>query len=286
MEIALLKEIVGFQDKPNPSKIPKEQHGDPKMEKLSTRMEHDRQKRPYRLLPPHHDALDGDTDNRKGTIISSNGQFYGPPTGCTDLSLLGYTLNGFYQVKSSTSANNIEINNNMKLDTVFCAFNQPEGSHNPSFVENRIISRRDTNKIVFHVERSTDFELDPMNPYITFDMEHVNLGNAFNAKSGIYTVPKSGLYLLFFKGMAIFPSAQQKNSMNNNNIFINLVELNFIESIGMEVVNTKKESHYIEFGKLGRMNRGDMIRVSAKSSKLGIKFSAKNISFTGYLFEE
>lgn len=70
MEITLLKENTGFQDKPNLLKMQKEQHDDPKMETLSTRMEHDRPKRPYRLLPPHHDALDGDTDNRKGPAIS------------------------------------------------------------------------------------------------------------------------------------------------------------------------------------------------------------------------
>ena len=224
--------------------------------------------------------------NLSESITKSPGRFYGPPTGCSDLSLLGYTLNGFYQVKSEGSANIIGINNDTKLDTVFCAFKQPEVNKNLSLIENRIISRRDTTKIVFHVERSKDFELDPMKPYITFDMEHVNLGNAFNAKMGIFTIPKSGLYLLFFKGMAIFPSAQQENSMNNNDIFINLVKKNSFGSIGMEMINTKKELHYIEFGKLGRMNRGDMILISAMSSKLNTKFSAKNMSFTGYLFEE
>ena len=188
---------------------------------------------------------------------TSPARFYGPPTGCSDLSLLGYTLNGFYQVKSDDS----------KLDTVFCAFKQPEVNHiNQSLVENRIISRHDNtnNKIVFHVERTTDFELDLINPYITFDVEHVNIGDAFNGKTGIYTIPKSGLYLFFFKGLTIFPSGYPQSSKATNLVNISLMKRNPpLVSVGVESVSTKNESYYIEFGKLVRGNLGDMISIYA-----------------------
>jgi len=99
---------------------------------------------------------------------------------------------------------------------------------NQSLVENRIISRHvDTNsKKVFHVERSTDFELiDPINPYITFDaVEHINIGDAFNGKTGIYTIPKSGLYLFFFKGLTIFPSGYLPSSKATNLVNISLMK--------------------------------------------------------------
>ena len=219
---------------------------------------------------------------------TSPARFYGPPTGCSDLSLLGYTLNGFYQVKSDGPANIIGINNDTKLDTVFCAFKQPEVNHiNQSLVENRIISRHDTNnKIVFHVERSTDFELiDPINPYITFDVEHINIGDAFNGKTGIYTIPKSGLYLFFFKGLTIFPSAYPQSSKATNLVNISLMKRNPpLVSVGVESVSTKNESYYIEFGKLVRGNLGDMISIYAYVPSG--KISCTNVSFTGYLYGE
>ncbi len=87
-----------------------------------------RNKRPVRLLPPH--VYMG--DRRNETEIR---RFYGPPTNCSDLKLLGYTLNGYYQVKQADHSSN---NDNTKLETIYCAFKQPEGTFNLSLVERRI----------------------------------------------------------------------------------------------------------------------------------------------------
>ena len=55
-----------------------------------------RSKRPARLLPKH--VLMG--KNKKGADDEPPiRKFYGPPTNCSDLSLLSYTLNGYYLVK-------------------------------------------------------------------------------------------------------------------------------------------------------------------------------------------
>ena len=54
---------------------------------------------------------------------------------------------------------------------------------------------------------------------------------------------------------------------------------------GVESVNTKKESYYIEFGKLVRGNIGDMISIFATGSP-SFKISCTNMSFTGYLYGE
>ena len=45
--------------------------------------------------------------------------FYGPPSNCTDLAKLGYTLNGYYLVNGSKSSSNIEV--------VLCRFQLPPG---------------------------------------------------------------------------------------------------------------------------------------------------------------
>ena len=36
-------------------------------------------------------------------------EFYGPPTNCTELGQLGYTLNGYYLVNRSHTSKHIEI---------------------------------------------------------------------------------------------------------------------------------------------------------------------------------
>jgi len=98
MEIALLKEMVQSQDERVNEKIISE------IEQNSIIL-HQRQK----------------------TTI-----FYGPPTNCSDLSRLGYTLNGYYLVKSDAGN---EVRN---LKGIYCAFKQPEGSMDSSRIENPI----------------------------------------------------------------------------------------------------------------------------------------------------
>lgn len=47
-------------------------------------------------------------------------QFFGPPTNCSEIGMLGYTLNGYYLVKSTD-----QINKN-KIKIVYCAFRQAQ----------------------------------------------------------------------------------------------------------------------------------------------------------------
>lgn len=69
-----------------------------------------RQKRPYRLLPLKDDNVRPVGDGNQLTI-NHQSRFYGPPTNCSDLSRLGYTLNGYYQVKT--------VNNSTSNDTAY-----------------------------------------------------------------------------------------------------------------------------------------------------------------------
>ena len=48
-------------------------------------------------------------------------QFFGPPTNCSEIGMLGYTLNGYYLVKSSDP-----VNKN-KILVVYCTFRQAQG---------------------------------------------------------------------------------------------------------------------------------------------------------------
>ncbi len=116
--------------------------------------EKSRQKRPYRLIPAHKTQKPDDDGNN--LITQQPLQFYGPLANCSDLSKLGYTLNGFYQV----SPYNINTNSNdIKIETIYCTFKQPEDSFKSSRVEKRILGKYlkvcdDSNEISnhFHVE--------------------------------------------------------------------------------------------------------------------------------------
>jgi len=170
MEIALMKEKIGIHNINDSS--------DQRITVASLDDNNHRNKRPVRLLPPH--ILYGERRNETDHQKQVNRRRYGQPTNCSDLSILGYTLNGFYLVKSnesSTEQSNIDI----KLETVFCAFKQPDGTFNPTLVEKRIISRRETNKpsndkilIYFHGTGINDLELPGRNDWILNVDNHVS----------------------------------------------------------------------------------------------------------------
>lgn len=105
LEISLLKEKIKSQDRVIHQKITKE------LNKLLVTPETNhhfpqntpaqRSKRPVRLLPAKFWQGGSKNDTNQHTIP----RFYGPPSNCSDLSLLGYTLNGYYLVKQAKSNN-------------------------------------------------------------------------------------------------------------------------------------------------------------------------------------
>ena len=78
-----------------------------------------RRKRPARLLPASilRGKKKNETDEDRRKI------FYGPPTNCSDLTRLGYTLNGFYMIKRPTNDSKIAHDVTI-LDVVYCIFKQ------------------------------------------------------------------------------------------------------------------------------------------------------------------
>jgi len=138
-EISMLKDIVldsqTSKTVPDAEKITKSSLDDNKRMKEAMVSQHhhrsseesQRNKRPARLLPSR--ILHGDRKNETNKPMIR--RFNGPPTNCTELSLLGYTLNGFYQVQdlntSNKGANYSEGDDGLKTKTIYCAFKQPFG---------------------------------------------------------------------------------------------------------------------------------------------------------------
>jgi len=268
LEIALLKSKIGNSD---------------------DQSLHHRGERPVRLLPPH--VFQGERKNETEQQKQMNPRRYEQPANCSDLSILGYTLNGFYLVKSDSNASTT-----IKLETVYCAFKQIEGTFNPSLVEKRIISRRDTgSKRIFQVERTKTF--DAQTEMIGFDKSELNLGGAFDTKSGVFTVPKSGVYLLLFRGILshFTPTSSKELSLNigwyhiHNNGKGNVTRLGGRGPDDTFLVSSVANTHFAELEMMVKANRGDLImtkliRDTVKNPQ-NCRFSG-NAAFIGYFLTE
>jgi len=195
-------------------------------------------------------------------------------------------------VKSHESANT--TNDDIKLETVYCAFKQPEGTFNPFLVEKRIISRRETKPssgkiLYFHATRKTDLEVSVGGKMYTikFDMVNVNLDNAFDAAIGTFTAPKSGVYLFIFRVKVT--SSQEFISNGINQIgwiyYAKNGKLILRDSISLE--NNINKSTNVELDKLINLNREDKIVVGSQIFLSNVpKFLANSTSFAVYLLEE
>jgi len=283
MEIALLKERVGStEDFDDPaiiadSRLPDDNH---------------RNKRPARLLPPH--ILYGERKNETEQQKQNNRRRYEQPTNCSDLSLLGYTLNGFYMIKSNESSiQSNSINNDIKLETVYCAFKQPEGKFNSTLVGKRIMSCRETtkpySKMIFRATRKVNLKANPGRRFrIQFESALVNSGDAFDPVTGTFIVPQSGVYLFIFRGNVTFLGEEDyrefqililgKSTYYTDNTMTT-------KALGDYTVRRKDISVNVQFDKMLKVNRGDKIHLEAQFYEMGASFSGNSTSFTGYLID-
>ena len=163
-----------------------------------------RRKRPARLLPVS--ILYGD---RRNDTEKYRNRFYGPPTNCSDLTRLGYTLNGYYLVKPNNTETTITNNGNAKntkLQTVFCAFKQ-EGIFDESRVE-KVVSSQESipTEIYFHAKEAKSFT-SWYHDALMFAKIISNVGGGFD-EGGSFVAPKSGIYHFIYKG------AQNRSTMD------------------------------------------------------------------------
>jgi len=175
-----------------------------------------RRKRPAQLIPSQHVKQNNFTDEQNRKL------FYGPPTSCSDLAQLGYTLNGFYIVNKPRIED--KIMNIKRLETTFCAFKQ-EGTYNPALVEKPVnpssVPLSPLNPLAFslldHLNTPTNdvyflaaiHRLKSKIFYgrLTFhntadgDIGHTveNMGKSFNGGTGYFTATKNGIYHFFYE---------------------------------------------------------------------------------------
>jgi len=253
-------------------------------------------KRPARLLPAR--ILQGERKN--DTNDQPDRRFYGPPSSCSDLSSLGYTLNGFYLIKPPEDKN---IEDMTKLETVFCSFRQKQVAgtyYDSSKVETRkghylkLYSDdsppSDGLTINFHVERPSPPSIETgSNNILLFTRIHSNLGKGFmieNSISGHYfAAPKSGLYHFVYRGFLFFVP---KDEALNRTIHVCLND-DVIESTLITVYQLQqgRNSVRLTIQATLKLDVGDRIHLKwNKTNGNNNKVHLGNYWFKGYLVRE
>lgn len=236
-----------------------------------------RQKRPYRLIPIIRDNAEPNNDQQQQPHFR---RFYDQPTNCSDLTLLGHTLNGFYVVKTEGEPTRHEV--------IFCSFKQLGAtSINPLGIEKRIgplavelNTLKSNSGIHFHAQRIKSGGLKKgARGIIPFDGIRLNLGNAFNGPKGIFTTPKSGIYQFILR--------VKVNLTPTSSIFSNyLFNLNLNETvIGSAMSSHYRDAHGMIEATL-KLNPGDRIYVRVlnmtnENSPVDLELSKQETSFSG-----
>lgn len=230
IQIALLQEKVGLHQADDETELHgQEKESQPQL--ISGSFHHpSRQERPARLLPLQllFNYQNNDTDYTKPVR-----KFYGPPTNCSDLQQLGYTLNGFYLV-NKTEANFFDGDGiGHQIETVFCAFKQ-EGPFDSSAVENpvgilkihgsneselrekaaNIVSMKNValnnnnsfGRLLFHLQINNNLTTNiiqrPGEP-VKFDNIIINSEKTYDLDKLAFFAPVTGTYKFLFEGKVL-----------------------------------------------------------------------------------
>ena len=121
------------------------------------------------------------------------------PSSCQELRCLGHELNGLYFVKGA---------NKKKIESIYCNFDRSasqtdSGIDSPgSFIESRLgFIDVKTSPVHFYVQRnriySTAYSVIP------WELARLNIGNAMDLSSGVFTAPKTGVYHFHFSGHSV-----------------------------------------------------------------------------------
>ncbi len=284
LEISSLREIVEFQNKTI-------HRHETVIEKLLTAQHPSsagilRRKRPVRILPNH--ILFGERRNDSSIDNPFRNRFYGPPTNCSDLNRLGYTLNGFYLIQpiihSETSVTNDsnKIGKNHKLETVFCAFKQ-EGIFNATLVEKKIPSlpwnkqmesTNNSSDVYFHAIDSAVIEFIQL-PSLKFVKILSNVGGGYNNFTGNFQTPKSGIYHFIYK------ATEARANGITVAFFVN-------QEVVLNTVSTDDFSNNLPLKKMIqvtlKLKKGDF--VGLKLSMMGKSPASLKEEIQGYLVKE
>ncbi|XP_046459405.1 uncharacterized protein LOC124205886 isoform X2 [Daphnia pulex] len=190
------------------------------------------------------------------------------PTSCTDLQSIGYKMNGIFQIKGAN-----------KIENVYCDF-----TTNAQNLQ-KWIGYADVKSapVHFYVQRNSSFNSIATIP---FDLARVNLGNAMNLASGIFTAPRSGRYFFSFTGVVNFPATSSHSWLAVGLFFTNgLIGQGRVD--GANTVNNQFSPLTLQ--STLNLKQGDQVWVHLDSKTSGMILYDDNYHFThftGFMLEE
>ncbi len=108
--------------------------------------------------------------------------------------------------------------------------------------------------------------------------------DAFNAKTGTFTIPQSGERTCLYRSLkgwyCLFTGI-----FNQAIPFFYTSRITLSTIIGNDTEQNKDEFSNVEFDKMVKAKRGDMITVEFRFKETGGKFSESSTSFTAYLLD-
>ncbi|EFX79914.1 hypothetical protein DAPPUDRAFT_224885 [Daphnia pulex] len=192
----------------------------------------------------------------------------GIPKSCQDLWRIGYTLSGMYNVMGTTM-----------VESVYCDFTKlPNDSGFQKWMGYADVKSM---PVYFYVQKSTTF--NQANTPVPFEVVKLNIGNAMNIASGIFTAPRKGTYFFSLSGIAVIPSTKGHLDVGIalNGAVVGKGEANDYTG------NGEWETYSLQLTL--KLQAGDLISVQITSIATGVVLQDKNDHFThfnGWLMQE
>lgn len=196
------------------------------------------------------------------------------------------------------SNGNTTNENGLIAYTIYCAFKKPEGTFNPNAVQKRVITvsgiiskcyatsspSKASGGVHFHVETTSALEIAKTKKFIQFRNIVLNMGAGFNGNTGVFTVPKTGIYQFTFSGSL----SSATNSKRDQTIGILLDVNNMKRTHAMQVTHNQLLNRVTS-----KFYQGDTIAVQiinmSKNDGINIIYDDLVLdiaTLSGYLLEE
>ncbi len=217
------------------------------------------------------------------------------PTSCEDLESIGQKINGIFLVKGT----------NATIDAVFCDFNANNITgkcewilpvtnlinHDFRFEKKKLDFQKwightevKSAPVYFYVQRNSPFYA--FKDTIPFDADPVNIGNAMDIQTGIFTAPKSGTYFFSFTGLAGFPETKFPDLVHLEiGLYLNGVSVGRAQAEESNTVDNQKCPLSLQSTLNLETGASIWLQIDAKSSS-EVFLCSDTTHFTGWMLEE
>ncbi len=136
---------------------------------------------------------------------------------------------------------------------------------------------------VFYAQRNTSFKMP--GKIVNYDSTVLNIGNGFDALSGVFTAPKDGIYFFYFSGLKEWGTTNLTIQVMLNNQPVNSRHVSAGDRVSGDHWATLESQVTLP------LNVGDTVAVKLYSgsmydTNLPNDFMGKTTTFSGFLLQE